>query len=219
MTTELGADLSQQTKDNQPRTEVERRMTNGEVFDRVEELMHDKSFLVEVAYEADRAYRESEIDRLTRAGQPIEDWLSTPLFSDTERTILISGATEGDVGQTEIQAKAQQKLAMGLGGFYAVSEGVGIAAESNPSNPNQAHDTLIAVVSGTETQRDRSVMSRLAHATWAAAQPFRGRETRPVMKPFDKLPLEEQHKDMVQIRASAATLAASLTSSSTPLVK
>lgn len=108
---------------------------------------------------------------------------------------------------------------MGLGGFYAVSEGLGMAAEANPSNPTQAHETLIAVIGGTETQQDRSMMSRLAHATWAAGQPFRGRETRPVMKPFDKLLLEEQHKDMVQIRASAATLAARLTSPPAPLVK
>lgn len=88
MTSETGTDILHRTRDSQPRAEEERKMTNVEVFDRTEELMHDKSFLVEVADKADKAYRESEIDRLTRAGQTVEDWLTAPLFLNLNAQFL-----------------------------------------------------------------------------------------------------------------------------------
>ncbi len=199
-----------------PQREQVRRLTNTELFNGQDALMRDKSFLVDIAAACDDAYRTSEIDRLTSSGQPVEDWLQAPLFSDAERTILSSVPAQGDTDQQQMYDKAHQKLAMGLPGFYALSEGLGMIAEDNPTNSFQASDTLQAVIAGTENERERNIMSRLAHVAWAAGQPYRNRETRPVMKPWDKLPPEEKHKDMVQIRAAAKILSSRLSPTSPP---
>ena len=93
-----------------------------------------RGFLIDVAATCDEAYRMSEIDRLTKDGKPVEDWLRAPLFSATEKLVLLADAAEGDAEQQKVYDKAQQKLGMGLSGFYALSEGLGMAAEDNPTN-------------------------------------------------------------------------------------
>ena len=47
---------------------------------------------------------------------------------------------------------------------------------------------------------------RLVHATWAAGQPYRNRETKPIMQAYDTLSPEEAEKDMTQIQAAAKIL-------------
>lgn len=195
-----------------PTIDIPRSLTNVELFTRQGELMRDKPFLIEVASACDQSYRDSEINRINKANetaevqQPIADYLKNSLFSTEEKDVLVSGPQEGNLEQQKMYDKAQQKLAMNLAGFYALSEGLGMIAEENPTDQHAASKLLDSIVNKTADQKNLNKMCRLAHATWAAGQPYRNRETRKVMQPWDTLPEGEKLKDMVQITAAAVVL-------------
>ena len=200
-------------KEQQSNVELSQRLSNEQLFTREDELIRDKGFLIDVASACDEAYKQTERSKLEQAGQEVPGWLQGQLFTPEERSLLTKDAATLTDQEKQTYEKAQTNLAINTAGLYALQEGLGIAASFKPDNPHAAHETLTSLVQGTETQADKALMSRLAHATWAAGQPFRGRETRPVMKPFDRLPTDEQFKDMVQIRAAAKVMAANLTPS------
>lgn len=176
-------------------------LPNAEFGARVGELMRDKQFLVDTAFTCDKAYRDAAIASSVASGTPVEDYLKQPLFSDYEKATLLAGDTEKPGF-----AEAQRKLAMGIAPVYAVIDGVGLLARDGRTQ----HEVLNAVAQGTMGEDDANVLSRFAHTAWAAGQPFRGRETRPVMQPFDTLPPQEQMKDVVQVQAAANALAAKI---------
>ncbi len=184
---------------------IQEPLTNEELFSRLKKLMTNKPFLIEIASACDEAYRLHEISKRKETNESIDEWLQRPLFSDEEKEILLSTETKTP-DQQQIFNTAQQKLAMNLAGFYSVSLGLGVIAGDNQDNQFCAQQILTAITQDKDTPKIRMLMSRLAHMTWAAGQPFRGRETRPVMMPWDLLPPEEKHKDRVQIISAARVL-------------
>lgn len=189
-------------------------LTNEKLFKELSTLMKDKGFLIEVAEACDKAYKQSEIDRLTREGEPVDEWLLDDLFTESEREVILKGPSESNPSQQEVYKIARVKYAMALGGFYALTDGLGFLS-SGVENPYHAHETLKSIGNGSADDVIKNVMSRFAHATWAAGQPFRDRETRDVMMPWDLLSENEKTKDMIQITAAARVLDIRL-SSQTP---
>lgn len=182
------------------------RLTNSELFMREEKILHDKSFLIEVAYGADKAYRETYKSQLMAKGEIVPEWLDKPLLSDEEKALLLSGPLNGNIESQEKYDKAHIRYARGVASFYALCEGLGNSTRNN-TDPNHAHNTLVDIINHREGDDIVNNMARFAHATWLAGQPFIGRELRNVVRPWDLLSKEDKDLDTAQIRASALAFA------------
>ncbi len=119
----------------------------------------------------------------------------------------------GTGGQhTPFDADKSETVAQNLAGLQAVVSGVGIVAtlrgaKSSDEVDAQAQVVLSDIATDRLSPTERSVVLRVANATWGAGQPFRtdkgglGRATR--MNVFDLLDQAEVDKDYHQIKGAA----------------
>ena len=123
---------------------------------------------------------------------------AVPLFiSPTEDTATIYKSVK------------EQKIATSIAGFYALECGLNYVVATKNMLPS---DILQSIINNTLSRENKILLSRFANATWKAGQPFRGlnRITRNTFTPFFFLTDPDVEKDMVQIRAAAQKLLASL---------
>lgn len=123
---------------------------------------------------------------------------AVPLFiSPTEDTATIYKSVK------------EQKIATSIAGFYALECGLNYLVATKNMLPS---DILQSIINNTLSRENKILLSRFANATWKAGQPFRGlnRITRNTFTPFFFLTDPDVEKDMVQIRAAAQKLLASL---------
>jgi hypothetical protein len=182
------------------------RLKDSALFNRIDEVIRDKKFLVEVADACDRAYREEARKHSEARGEVAADWMTQELFSAQEREVLLHGRPENSPEVAAVYDKAQKKLATNTAGFYAIQDALGLLHSLHQEDPFIADETLTAVDGDKASPQLMDIFARFAHATWAAGQPFKDRETRPVMQPFDLLSEDEKAKDFVQIHTAAHVL-------------
>jgi hypothetical protein len=198
-------------------------------------LMHDKTFLIEVAKNCDAAYRERAQKNALGSGKEIEDWMMRPLLSDKEEALLKSGegllndkakdSLEAEMDQADLTIqrareiftlikldrqiqKIEMKFDQNKAGFVAAQEALGIIAQERHLNPFQ----LIQDVADNKPipVPIQKIFMRLAHATWYVTAHFRNRETTDMVKPFDELTEEVQLLDWDQTVAVMRTMRANL---------
>lgn len=180
---------------------------NQEFFTKISPLMRDEKFLIEVAKACDEAYRISVMGQMTQSGEEIPNWLRNPLFSGEEESLLVNKPGNEDSELVRKYDKAQQKQAINVAGLYALVDGIDILLRMNKGS---ARDLLTSIINGSVTDSEKDILSIMAHTSWASGQPFRDRETRDVMAPWNTLDKDEQHKDMIQIVAVARVLSSHL---------
>ncbi len=146
-------------------------------------LMSDKEFLIQTAEACNFAYYEA-------TSQP-----QIPLFSDTERDVLLVGDPE-----EVISTKGIKKLATNTAGFFAVQEAVFEFANENKCEPV---DVLENIAGEDSDLKILNKAMRYAHATWLTSNAHRNGTTRAIVKPFDRLSEEEKSFDKVQIKTAA----------------
>lgn len=108
-------------------------------------------------------------------------------------------------------AEKPEKVAQNMAGPLAVNSAVGVLATMR-GLPTEGNVTMILrdIVNGNVSEIERSILHRLANATWAAGQPFRS-DKGPLgraagVNVFDLLDQAEVAKDWHQIHAAASYL-------------
>ncbi|MCL2143967.1 MAG: hypothetical protein FWH43_00510 [Endomicrobia bacterium] len=104
-------------------------------------------------------------------------------------------------------------IATNLAGVFALEAAVNyLRAASGKRRAQSISDILNAIIKGKITVREKQLLMRFANATWKTAQPFRAKPGKgfgsrilasDVFIAWDALPVAEQNKDMVQIKAAA----------------
>jgi hypothetical protein len=152
--------------------------SNESQLKRLDHLLKDKSFALEMAKHMEAAYY---------AGQ---QQAVPPFLKPGEDTSTIAKSVK------------EEKIATNLAGFYALECGVSYLATAEKKLPSAI---LKSIVNDSISADHKKIFERFANATWKAGQPFRGlnRIERKTFTPFDLLPPEEVEKDWVQIKAAA----------------
>lgn len=147
---------------------------------RIRELMQDENFAIAMADSLHVGYYKREQQK-------------APPF-----------LTKEDDTATVLKSVMEEKIAISVGGFYALECGLNFFAAKNIL-PSQI---LKSIVEGTISNNDKMLMERFANVTWKAAQPFRSLERikRNNFIPFYFLDEKEIDKDWVQIKAAAEKL-------------
>jgi len=145
---------------------------------RLDQLLKDKSFALELAKHIEAAY-------YTGLQQTIPPFLKT-----------------GEDSSTIDKSVNEEKIATNLAGFYALECGISYLATAEKKLPS---DILKSIINDSISNDHKKIFERFANATWKAGQPFRSldRIERPVFTPFDLLTKEEMEKDWVQIKMAA----------------
>ena len=154
-------------------------------LDRLQALLRDPAFALDMAQSLDAAYYRGQ-------GQT-----PPPFLKPEEQTATVPKSVR------------EEKIATNLAGFYALETGAGYLAERDRQ---KLLDVLQAVAEGRRSEADMLLLARFANATWKAGQPFRSlaRISRPAFIPAARLDNTELRKDFVQIRAAATRLVAAL---------
>ena len=155
--------------------------SNESQLRRVDQLLKDKSFAVEMAMHMEVAYYKGQ-----QQSPP-------PFLKPGEDTSAVT------------KSALEDKIATNIAGFYALECGLGYLATVTNRLPSAILDSII---NDKITRQDKTLFERLANATWKAGQPFRSldRITRKNFTVFNFLPPEEVEKDWVQIKAAATML-------------
>lgn len=155
--------------------------SNESQLRRVDQLLKDKSFAVEMAAYMEVAYYKGQQQ-------------SPPPF-----------LKPGEDTSTVMKSALEEKIATNMAGFYALECGLSYLATAENRLPSTILDSII---NDKITPQDKTLFERLANATWKAGQPFRSldRITRKNFTVFNFLPPDEIEKDWIQIKAAAAML-------------
>lgn len=148
-------------------------------------LMRDSSFTAQMAGYMDSAYNAS-------AG-----------------TNSVQAAPQTAANDTITKSMKDEKIATNIAGFYALECAINYFVTTKHQPPSQI---MQALLNDKLTHEDKIVFARFANATWKAGQPFRGldRITRDTFIPFTFLSDEEVEKDIVQVKAAAEKLLATI---------
>ena len=148
-------------------------------LERLQSLLRDPVFALEMAQALDAAYYKS-------AGQ------STPLFlrPDEATATFTVGAKD-------------EMVAQNLAAFYALEVGATALAERNKITPMMV---IESARNGLLAPQDLLLLARFANATWKAGQPFRGLDQiqQSTFKPAAMLNDDDVIKDMARIKAAAS---------------
>ena len=143
------------------------------------------------------------------------------LFADTEVVLEVANACSeayctaaGHPDWHSPFVTTDKNFAINAAGPQAVLSGIGVlAAMRGHLTPEAVDDQVLTILTdiaaGDVTEAERSVLHRLANATWGAGQPFRSvMEENPDRKTniFDLLDPDEVAKDWVQIETAANRL-------------
>ena len=152
--------------------------SNESQLQRVDQLLKDKSFALEMAVHMEADYYKSQQQTVPPFLKPGEDTTSV------KKNVL------------------EEKIAINVAGFYALECGLSYLASAENKLPSAV---LESIINDSIDQRDKKMFERFANATWKAGQPFRSldRITRKNFTVFDLLPPGEVEKDWVQIKAAA----------------
>ena len=153
----------------------------AEQLKRLQALLQDQAFALEMAQTLDAAYYKGQ-------NQPVP-----PFLKPEEETA------------TAPKSVKEEKIAINLAGFYAVESGLGVISERTKEMPM---DILDSIAKGTRSKDDMLLIARFANATWKAGQPFRAlnRITRDNFRPAALLSEDDLKKDFDQIKAAADKL-------------
>jgi len=144
-------------------------------------LLQDTDFAVSISKHLDAAY---DINHC----QPV--------------SVFVTNADESTIIHKSVR---EHKIAINIAGFYALECGINYLVSTKNIIPSHI---LKSIANSTICEADKSLLLRLANATWKAGQPFRDlkRITRDTFTPFYFLTREEVEKDMVQIKTAASKL-------------
>jgi hypothetical protein len=157
----------------------------SEQMKQMRSLLQDTAYALKMAKYLDSSYYINQ-------HQPVP-----PFLSSTDDTATISKMLK------------EQKIATSIAGFYALECGLNFLVTTKHLLPS---DVLQSIINNNISKEDKNLFSRFANATWKAGQPFRelNRITRSTFTPFFFLTGPDVEKDMVQIKAAAKKLLASL---------
>jgi len=157
----------------------------SEQMQQLRSLLQDTAYALKMAKFLDSSYYVNQ-------QQPVPAFLSS-----TDDTATISKMLK------------EQKIATSIAGFYALECGLNYLVTTKHMLPSAI---LQSIINNSISKEDKLLFSRFANATWKAGQPFRGlnRITRNTFTPFFFLTEQVIEKDMVQIKAAAKKLLASL---------
>lgn len=118
---------------------------------------------------------------------------------------------DADVNETIQKNAEEMRVATSIAGFYALECGINYLVTTKGLIPS---DILRSILNNSIDEADKTLLLRLANATWKAGQPFRdlNRITRDAFVPVYFLSNEDIEKDMVQIKTAAQKLLETLES-------
>lgn len=163
-------------------------IVNGDKAKQIQQLkalMRDSSFIAEMA-----GYMDSAYNAAARAGNT-------------------QAASQTSPNDTITKSVKEEKIATNIAGFYALECATNYFVTTRHQPPSQI---MQALLNDKLSHEDRIMFARFANATWKAGQPFRGsnRITKDNFIPFTFLSDEEVEKDIVQVKAAAEKLLASI---------
>lgn len=169
------------TATNVPATSTPSVDVRAQQFQKLQALLRDQNFALEMAQYLDAAYYKG-------INQPVP-----PFLKPEEETA------------TQPKSVKEEKIAINLAGFYAVEVGISAISDRTKETPI---DILDSIVKGTRSKDDVLLFARFANATWKGGQPFRAlnRITRDTFKPAILLSTEDIQKDLDQVNAAAQKL-------------
>lgn len=146
-------------------------------FQKLQTLLRDQNFALEMAQYLDAAYYKG-------ISQPVP-----PFLKPEEETA------------TQPKSVKEEKIAINLAGFYALEVGISAISDRTKETPIEILDSI---TKGTRSKEDMLLLGRFANATWKAGQPFRAlsRITRDTFKPSALLSNDDVQKDLDQIKAA-----------------
>lgn len=152
--------------------------SNERQLQRLDQLLKDKSFALEMAKHMEAAY-----------------------YTGLQQTVP-SFLKPGEDTSTIDKSVKEEKIATNLAGFYALECGLNYLATAEKKLPSVM---LQSIINDSISPGHKKIFERFANATWKAGQPFRSlsRIERQTFTPFDLLTKEEMVKDWVQIKAAA----------------
>lgn len=148
-----------------------------EYFKKVNELLQDKRYAVEIAKYVELSYQASQ---------------------KKEKSVHFNHAEQ----KTITKSRFEEEVAINLAGFYALECGLSFLADTENKIPSKL---MKSIIEEKVAENDKNLFQRFANATWKAGQPFRSldRITRKVFAPFDLLSKEEEGKSWQQIVKAA----------------
>ena len=151
----------------------------------IDSLLRDKAFCLSLAKAQHIAY-------YTGIGQE-----APPFLTPEEENAFV---------RTSVR---EEKIAIGLAGFYAVECAVGLLCDQANERPS---DWLRKIGADKTDAATNLLLNRFANATWKAGQPFKGLDkiTRPVFRSASFLRREDIQKDHEQVKAAAIKLLSAL---------
>jgi len=163
---------------NVPATSTPSVDARTQQFQKLQTLLRDQSFALEMAQYLDAAYYKG-------INQPVP-----PFLKPEEETA------------TQPKSVKEEKIAINLAGFYALEVGISAISDRTKETPIEILDSI---TKGTRSKEDMLLLGRFANATWKAGQPFRAlsRITRDTFKPSTLLSNDDVQKDLDQIKAAA----------------